>query len=365
MIILLCEIDRNKKFSFRLFHIRFYNNRFGVAPDHPEVKNVINTFTKTAENPRVRFMGNLTLGFDFTLQDLRDRYHAVILVIFQPNSISNTVTNLFCFQSYGAEKDRKLNIPNEYPSNVLSAREFVAWYNGLPGTEDYKPNLNGRTVAIIGQGNVAIDVSRILLSPIDALAKTDITRSALQTLAESKVEKVYLIGRRGPLQAAFTIKELREMTKLRGVNILWRGEDFIGINEELPNLPRPRKRLTELMLSNLSAQQHETGKKLFVPIFLRSPQHIDGSNNLVLSINNLVGNSAVATSVTETLETDLIMRSIGYKSICLDDKLNFDEKQGFVNNVGGKTFAFSNKKFRNEFSQIYRSRSEEKINWQR
>lgn len=179
-------------------------------------------------------------------------------------------------------------------------------------------------------------MSRILLSPIDALAKTDITHFALQALAESKVEKVYLIGRRGPLQAAFTIKELREMTKLSGVNILWRGEDFIGINEELPNLPRPRKRLTELMLTNFSQQKHQDGNKLFIPIFLRSPQHIDASNNLVLSINNLVGNSAVATSATETLETDLIMRSIGYKSICLDKKLNFDEKQGFVNNVGGR-----------------------------
>ncbi|KAJ6643464.1 NADPH:adrenodoxin oxidoreductase, mitochondrial [Pseudolycoriella hygida] len=291
--------------------------RFGVAPDHPEVKNVINTFTKTAENPRVKFLGNLTLGFDFSLQDLRNRYHAVIL-------------------SYGAEKDRKLNIPNEYPSNVLSAREFVAWYNGLPGTENYKPNLNAKTVAVIGQGNVAIDVSRILLSPIDALVKTDITHFALQTLSESKVEKVYLIGRRGPLQAAFTIKELREMTKLSGVNICWRGEDFVGISEELSNLPRPRKRLTELMLSSLSQQQQMKGQKSFLPIFLRSPQQIDSSNNLVLSINNLVGNSAVATSVTETLQTDLIMRSIGYKSICLDKQLNFDEKQGLVNNVGGR-----------------------------
>lgn len=193
-------------------------------------------------------------------------------------------------------------------------------------------------MTIIGQGNVAIDVSRILLSPIDALAKTDITHSALQALSESKVEKVYLVGRRGPLQAAFTIKELREMTKLQGVNIRWRNEDFLGINEELPNLPRPRKRLTELMLSNLSQQQQqpEVGKKLFIPIFLRSPQHIDGSNNLMLTVNKLVGNNAVATTATEMLETDLIMRSIGYKSACLDKELNFDQKQGFVNNVGGK-----------------------------
>lgn len=245
-------------------------------------------------------------------------------------------------QSYGAEEDRKLNIPNEYPSNVLSAREFVAWYNGLPGTEQYEPNLNARTVAIVGQGNVAIDVSRILLSPIDALAKTDITHSALQALSESKVEKVYLVGRRGPLQAAFTIKELREMTKLAGVNIKWRADDFIGINEEVANLPRPRKRLTELMLSSLSNQEYEEGKKLFLPIFLRSPQHINSSNNLVLTVNKLVGNTAETTDATETLETNLIMRSIGYKSVCLDKELNFDENQGFVNNVGGKLTIYYN-----------------------
>lgn len=202
--------------------------------------------------------------------------------------------------------------------------------------ENFKPNLNARTVTIIGQGNVAIDVSRILLSPIDALAKTDITHFALQALSESKVEKVNLVGRRGPLQAAFTIKELREMTKLHGVNIVWRGEDFIGIKEELPNLTRPRNRLTELMLSNLSQQQHE-GNKLFTPIFFRSPQLIDSSNNLVLSINKLVGERAEATTATEMLECDLIMRSIGYKSICLDKELNFNEKEGYVNNVGGRS----------------------------
>uniref|UniRef100_A0A182S7W1 Uncharacterized protein n=1 Tax=Anopheles maculatus TaxID=74869 RepID=A0A182S7W1_9DIPT len=124
--------------------------RFGVAPDHPEVKNVINTFTKTAENPRVRFLGNLSLGKDFTLEELRERYHAVLL-------------------TYGAEHDNTLNIPNETLQNVLSAREFVAWYNGLPGFENLNPDLSGKSLTLLGQGNVAVDVARIVLSSVDEL----------------------------------------------------------------------------------------------------------------------------------------------------------------------------------------------------
>lgn len=123
---------------------------YGVAPDHPEVKNVINTFTKTAENPRFSFFGNVALGRDISLQQLRESYHAVLL-------------------TYGADQDRKLGIQNEEQNNVLSARNFVAWYNGLPGAQNISPKLDVNTVTIIGQGNVAVDVARIMLSPLDAL----------------------------------------------------------------------------------------------------------------------------------------------------------------------------------------------------
>lgn len=123
---------------------------FGVAPDHPEVKNVINTFTKTAEHPRLRYFGNISLGTDVSLRELRDRYHAVLL-------------------TYGADQDRQLELENEQLDNVISARKFVAWYNGLPGAENLAPDLSGRDVTIVGQGNVAVDVARMLLSPLDAL----------------------------------------------------------------------------------------------------------------------------------------------------------------------------------------------------
>ena len=296
--------------------------RYGVAPDHPEVKNVINTFSKTARLPNVNFMGNLALGVDYTLSDLRDRYHAVLL-------------------TYGAEKDRQLGIKGEGDSrNVLSAREFVAFYNGLPGSETLQPDLSGETVSIIGQGNVAIDVARILLSPLDDLAKTDITEAALESLRSSRVKRVNVIGRRGPLQAAFTIKELREMIKLPNCRSVWRPEDFTGIPELVKDLPRPRKRITELMLDSLNKQSSTVGDKFFVPIFLRSPESIevtpDGQQKLHLTINRLKGDKAEATSETETIPSDLILRSIGYKSISYDPDLNFNDRQGYVNNVEGR-----------------------------
>ncbi|XP_023302728.2 NADPH:adrenodoxin oxidoreductase, mitochondrial [Lucilia cuprina] len=291
--------------------------RFGVAPDHPEVKNVINTFTKTADNSRFNFYGNVTLGKDVSLQQLRDNYHAVLL-------------------TYGADQDRELGIANENESNVLSARNFVAWYNGLPGAENLNPNLNGKSVTIVGQGNVAVDVARMLLSPIDDLKKTDITSYALDTLASSKVEQVYLVGRRGPLQVAFTIKELREMLKLPNVSTRWRQQDFEGVAEVVDKLARPRKRLTELMLKSLKEQppspQH---KRQFLPIFMRSPKSLD-NNQLIFNVNRMQDDQAIATEQEESLPAELVLRSIGYKSSCADSAICFDAKTGKVFNQQGR-----------------------------
>lgn len=191
-------------------------------------------------------------------------------------------------------------------------------------------------MAIIGQGNVAVDVARILLSPVDELAKTDITEQSLAALAASTVKRVHLIGRRGPLQAAFTIKELREMTKLPDVRVIWRPEDFAGIAEQVATLARPRKRITELMLSNLAEQCKQNGSREFRPIFLRSPKVIEDGKTLQMTVNRLDGDRAVATSDSERIEADLVLRSIGYKSISMDSELNFDERHGLVCNVGGR-----------------------------
>lgn len=295
--------------------------RFGVAPDHPEVKNVINTFTKTAENPRVRFLGNLILGKDFTVSELRERYHAVLL-------------------TYGADQDRCFEIPNESLTNILSAREFVAWYNGLPGFENLHPDLSGKTLTLLGQGNVAVDVARIVLSDVDELKKTDITEYALEALSRSNIKRVLLVGRRGPLQAAFTIKELREMLKLPTCSTVWRSSDFHHVAEHLPTLARPRKRITELMLKNLSEQNSSTTvDRSFVPIFFRSPIKFNGTDrvqSIEYEINELADDRAIPTGERETIETDLVCRSIGYKSSNLDKDLNFDVRRGCVANVAGR-----------------------------
>ncbi|XP_037946263.1 NADPH:adrenodoxin oxidoreductase, mitochondrial-like [Teleopsis dalmanni] len=300
--------------------------RYGVAPDHPEVKNVINTFTKTATHDRFRYFGNVALGKDVTLEELRENYHAVLL-------------------TYGADEDRFLNIPNEDQSNVISARKFVAWYNGLPGAENLNPDLSGQDVTIVGQGNVAVDVARMLLSPIDVLKETDTTDYALEALSRSKVERVYLVGRRGPLQAAFTIKELREMLKLPNVQTIWRSNDFNDVTSQLPNLQRPRKRLTELMLKSLSEQSATPvkGHKQFFPIFWRAPKNII-DKEIEFYVTKLQNNAAVATNNTERFPADLVLRSIGYKSICVDNSICFDESRGHVYNENGRVYKNSKEK---------------------
>ena len=161
--------------------------RYGVAPDHPDVKNVESTFTKVAQDDRVRFVGNVSLGQDLKVKELKEAYDAVVL-------------------AYGAAKDRTLDIPGENAKNVISARNFVGFYNGLPECANLDLSLDCEHAVIVGLGNVAIDCARVLLTPVDDLKETDITEAALEHLSKSRIKRVSLVGRRGPLQVAFTIK---------------------------------------------------------------------------------------------------------------------------------------------------------------
>jgi adrenodoxin-NADP+ reductase len=156
--------------------------RFGVAPDHPEVKNCQDTFEEVAQSPRFSYIGNVCVGHDIELSKMTPHYDAMLF-------------------SYGADEDRRLGIPGEDLKGVFSARAFVGWYNGLPQFQNLQPDLqNGEHAVVVGQGNVALDVARILLAPLDHLRKTDITEQAIQTLSESKIKHVRVVGRRGPLQ---------------------------------------------------------------------------------------------------------------------------------------------------------------------
>ncbi|EEB17142.1 NADPH:adrenodoxin oxidoreductase, putative [Pediculus humanus corporis] len=302
--------------------------RYGVAPDHADVKNVINTFTKTAKNSNVNFYGNICLGIDITLQDLINSYHVVLL-------------------TYGAEEDRKLNIEGEKLKNVISARRFVGWYNGLPNDRNLNVDLNGENAVIIGQGNVAIDVARILLSPIDKLKHTDITEYALEALNGSKVKNVCLIGRRGPLQIACTIKELREMIKMPGVCTILDRNDFVEIEKIIPGLGRPRKRLTELMYNTSiknDMNNEMNNEKKFQIIFKRTPLELLGNGKVekirtgvnVLEGENVETQTAKITNEIIEIPCDLCLRSIGYKSIQAEPNIPFDFKKGIIENKNGR-----------------------------
>lgn len=176
--------------------------RSGVAPDHPEVKSVMNDFNQIATDARFHFCGNVHVGQDVSIAELRPYYNAIIL-------------------AYGAAADQPLGISEEGRlENIMSARSFVNWYNGHPDFQDLAMDLNVETAVILGNGNVALDCCRILSKSIDELAKTDISAQAQARLATSQIKHVQIVGRRGSVQAAFTIKELRELTKVRHVQCL-------------------------------------------------------------------------------------------------------------------------------------------------
>uniref|UniRef100_A0A8D3D088 NADPH:adrenodoxin oxidoreductase, mitochondrial n=1 Tax=Scophthalmus maximus TaxID=52904 RepID=A0A8D3D088_SCOMX len=307
--------------------------RFGVAPDHPEVKNVINTFTQTANHSRCSFYGNVNVGKDVSVEELQRAYHAVVL-------------------SYGAEGNRRLGVPGEDLAGVYSARDFVGWYNGLPSCRELSPDLSCETAVILGQGNVALDVARVLLSPINMLKKTDVTQPALEALAESQVRRVLIVGRRGPIQVACTIKELREMVNLPGTRPEMVAADFEGVTEALKDVPRPRKRLTELMLKTAleipgekEQQRRSMASRTWGFRFFRNPVEVladPGSNRTAgvrLAVNRLEGSGeggrAVLTGEVEDVSCGLVINSIGYKSLPIDPSVPFDSRRAVVpNNMG-------------------------------
>jgi len=285
----------------------------------------------------VQFAGNIDVGKDISLEDLRSRYHAVIL-------------------AYGAEEDRRLGVPGENLRGVFGAREFVAWYNGLPNFRELNPCLDETdTVAIVGQGNVAVDCARILCKTVEELRATDITEHALRSLSESRVKRVYMIGRRGPVQAAWTTAELRELAQL-GTNATCRividPSDLKLTSEQEKELKedRPKRRMFELLhktaLSTWGQQSGPNQRELIIR-FLRGPNEFIADPKdktrlgfLRLDINSLERSPdgsyrAVRTGQTEDVECQLSLRSIGYKSVPIDG-LPFDVKQGTVVHDAGR-----------------------------
>uniref|UniRef100_A0A7N8YJ43 NADPH:adrenodoxin oxidoreductase, mitochondrial n=1 Tax=Mastacembelus armatus TaxID=205130 RepID=A0A7N8YJ43_9TELE len=256
-------------------------------------------------------------------------------------------------KSYGAEGNRSMRIPGEDLAGVYSAKDFVGWYNGLPNCQELFPDLSCETAVVLGQGNVAIDVARILLSPIDMLKTTDITQPALEALAASQVRRVLIVGRRGPMQVACTIKELREMVNLPGTKPDMLAADFDGVAQAVKDVPRPRRRLTELMLKTAleipgekEQARRNKASRIWGFRFFRSPIEVlaDPDRNrttaIRLAINRLEGSGegarAVLTGEVEDVSCGLVISSIGYRSLPINGSVPFDTHKAIIPNTMGR-----------------------------
>ena len=301
--------------------------RSGVAPDHPKLKQAILVYDKIASNnSELNYIGNVTVGKDVSVDELRQTHHAVILTC-------------------GAETDRKLGIPGEDLPGSHTATEFVAWYNGHPDYREREFDLSHENAVVIGQGNVAADVSRILSKTVDELKNTDIAQHALDALAESKIKNVYVIGRRGPAQAKFTSKELKEFGELEACDAVV-NPDELALNaaseaELAEKSNAGSKKVYDLFLGY--AEKGLTGKQRQCHFqFLRSPVELVGGDRIekvIIEHNQLSGEafkqSARGTGERYEQEAGILFRSIGYRGVEMPG-VPFHDSWGVFPNESGR-----------------------------
>ncbi|KLO33432.1 FAD-dependent oxidoreductase [Mycobacterium haemophilum] len=298
--------------------------RSGVAPDHPKIKSISKQFEKTAEDPRFRFFGNVTVGEHIQPAELAERYDAVIYAV-------------------GAQSDRALNIPGEDLPGSVAAVDFVGWYNAHPNFHEMSPDLSGARAVVIGNGNVALDVARILITDPDVLARTDIADHALESLRPRGIEEVVIVGRRGPLQTAFTTLELRELADLDGVDVIVDPVELDGISDEDAAAVGKTTKQNIKVLRDYAACPPRPGHRRIVFRFLTSPIEIKGEGKverIVLGQNDLVTDdsgrvAAKDTGAREELPVQLIVRSIGYRGVPTPG-LPFDDSSGTIPNTDGR-----------------------------
>ena len=301
--------------------------RGGVAPDHPKIKSVTRVYDRTAAHPGFRFLGNVTIGADVEHGEMMALYDAVIYAT-------------------GAETDRQLGIPGEALAGSHAATEFVGWYNGHPDYRERRFDLSATSAVVVGMGNVAMDVARILASSMDELTPTDLSQHALDALRSSKVESICMLGRRGPAQAAFTNPELKELGDLAEANVIVDPGEIELDEHSAHQLTTHEDRTAEKNLATLrefAARKPEGRKRRIVLRFLVSPVEILGSSRVEgvkLVKNRLVRGSgndlkAEATGETETLPAGLVFRSVGYKGIAVPG-VPFDPRASVIPNLEGR-----------------------------
>ena len=292
--------------------------RSGVAPDHPKIKTVSKVFEKIAKEPNFRLFANVELGKDVSLKDLRDQYDVVVLAT-------------------GASKGRKLGIPGEELANVLTSAEFVPWYNSHPDYVQTQVELSCDTAVVIGAGNVAMDIARILAIEPTALDPTDVANHALVKLKQSNIRTVIICGRRGPEHAAFTAPELRDLPKLENTDVFIDSkqiEDAIKRISELDEIEKDLKNNIEAMRLIAEQQKKEVARRLEIK-FLSAPVEIKGDGKvaeIVFKVNKVEDGKVVATKDTFSIKTGLVVTAIGYDSI---EYPGVKIESGRISNIAG------------------------------
>jgi ferredoxin--NADP+ reductase len=300
--------------------------RGGVAPDHQKIKSVTKAFDRIAADPRLRFYGHVAVGTDLSHDELLDHYHLVVYAV-------------------GAQSDRKMGVPGEDLPGSHAATEFVGWYNAHPDYRALQFDLSARAAAVIGNGNVAMDVARILAKTPDELAETDIAEYALEALARSAVTDIYVIGRRGPVQGSFTTPELRELSELDCTEIIVPRDELIldeGSAADLDTVADKTARENMALLRELAARPVQGKPRRLHLIFLRSPIRLHGTDRVeaIEVVRNQLSRTADGslrprpTGQTETIPVGLVFRSIGYMGVPLP-QTQFDAERGVIPNRSG------------------------------
>jgi ferredoxin--NADP+ reductase len=298
--------------------------RLGVAPDHPKLKDVSRAFERVAQRPGFRFFGNVELGTSITHDDLTQLYDAVIYAV-------------------GAQTDNRLGVPGEDLPGSWSATQFVAWYNGHPDFQDLQFDLSGERAVVVGAGNVALDVARMLALTREELAPTDTTDRAIDAIADSEIREIVVLARRGPAQAAFTTPELKELGELAGADIVVDPAELELDPASASSIEGNTNATRNMEVLREFASRTPAGKpRRLVLRFLVSPVAIVGDDAVEaveIAHNELVAEggriSARATDRRETISTGVVFRSVGYRGVALPG-LPFDPDRATLLNDGGR-----------------------------
>lgn len=312
--------------------------RSGVAPDHPKIKSVSSVFEKIAQDRRFRFFGNITVGHDIAPDELANYYDAVIYAV-------------------GAQSERTLGIVGEELPGSIAAADLVGWYNAHPHFAHVDPDISGDRAVVVGNGNVALDIARILVKNPDVLATTDIADHALVSLSERGIREVVIVGRRGPLQSAFSTIELREIGELEGVDVVVDPAELADITDEECRAAGKFAVSTMNVLRSYAQRSYEQRsyeqghgehdgvctRRRIVLKFCLSPREIHGTDrveSLILGRNRLVRDDtgrviAEDTGERLTMAAQLVVRAVGYRGVAISG-LPFDDVAGVIPHNNGR-----------------------------